>query len=169
MEWMEDVLSGFPGETAARNELAKLKDYFSGLPVTKENFGLVHYDFETDNVFYDETTNTFSSIDYDDSMYHWYAMDIDQSLDTMKDDMPEKQVDSAVNQFIKGYRSEHDISDDMLELLPYFRRYADLYSYVRVLRSINEKWNNEPEWLVKLRSRLENVISRRKRTFTESI
>lgn len=169
LSWMETVLSNFPDEISARSELSTLNDYFSNLTSTKENFGLVHYDFESDNVFYDEITKTYSSIDFDDAMYHWYALDIEQSLDSMKENIPEEQVESAVNQFIKGYRSEYMISDDMLKMLPVFRRYVNLYSYVRVLRSINEKWNNEPEWMVNLRIRLENVLNRKKCIFTESI
>ena len=169
MDWMEDVLSNFPEEIDAKNELYILKDYFLKLPTTKDNFGLIHYDFETDNVFYDEVTKTYNPIDFDDAMYHWYAMDIEQALDSMKEDMPEEQVEPAINQFINGYRSEYDISDDMLKLLPIFRRYANLYGYVRVLRSIEEKWNNEPEWMVTLRIRLENLLNKRKDTFTKPI
>jgi Ser/Thr protein kinase RdoA (MazF antagonist) len=169
MDWMEDVLSNFPDELAAKSELSMLKDYFLKLPTTKDNFGLIHYDFEPDNVFYDEITKTYNPIDFDDAVYHWYAMDIEQALDSIKDDMSEDQVEPAINQFIKGYRSEYTISDDILKLLPIFRRYADLYGYVRVLRSIEEKWNNEPKWMVDLRTRLENLLNRRKCYFTKPI
>lgn len=169
IDWMEDVLSNFPYETAAKSELYVLKDYFLKLPTTKENFGLIHYDFEFDNVFFDETTNSYSPIDFDDAMYHWYALDIEISIVNITEDMPEEQVESAVNQFIKGYRSEYSISDDMLKLLPVFGRYDNLYSYVRLLSSINEKWNNEPQWMIDLRTRLENELNRKKLQFTELI
>lgn len=169
MSWMEDALSDFPDEIAAKSELTILKDYFSKLPATKENFGLIHYDFEPDNVFYDEISQTYNPIDFDDAMYHWYAMDIEQSLDSIKEDMPKEQVESAINQFINGYRSEYDFSDDMLKLLPFFRRYADLYGYVRVLRSVEEKWDNEPDWMVNLRIKLENLINSRKGDFAKPI
>ena len=118
MDWMEDILSDFPAEIAAKSELYMLKDYFSKLPTTKENFGLIHYDFEADNIFYDEISKTYNHIDFDDSMYHWYYMDIEQALDSLKEDLPEDQIESSVNQFIKGYRSEYDISEDMLTILP---------------------------------------------------
>ncbi|WP_346935921.1 phosphotransferase [Clostridium sp.] len=169
MDWMEDVLSTFPDETAAKSELSILRAYFSKLPTTKENFGLIHYDFELDNVFYNEITKTYNPIDFDDSMYHWYALDIEQSLDSIKEDMPEEQVESSVNEFIKGYRLEYDISDEMLKLLPIFRRYVDLYGYVRILRSVEEKWNNEPDWMINLRIKLEDLLNKRKNTFTMPI
>jgi hypothetical protein len=57
----------------------------------------------------------------------------------------------------------------MLKLLPVFRRYADLYGYVRVLRSVKEKWPNEPERMINLRTRLENLLNRRKCDFTKPI
>ena len=166
---MEEVLSNFSDETVAKEELYMLKDYFLKLLATKENFGLIHYDFEADNVFYDEISKTYNPIDFDDSTYHWYAMDIEQALDTLKEDMPEDQMESSVSQFIKGYRCEYDISDEMLTLFPAFKRYADLYGYVRVLRSVEEKWDNEPEWMVDLRLRLENSLNNRKCAFTKPI
>lgn len=169
MDWMEDILSDFPDETATKNELSILKNYLLKLPITKDNFGLIHYDFEADNVFFDDTAKTYNPIDFDDAVYHWYAMDIEQALDSLTEDMPGEQIEPAINQFINGYRSEHSISDDMLKLLPVFRRYADLYGYVRVLRSVKEKWNNEPEWMVGLRARLENLLNRRKCGFTKPI
>lgn len=167
--WMEDVLSTFPDETAAKSELSILRAYFSKLLTTKENFGLIHYDFEPDNVLYNEITETYNPIDFDDAMYHWYALDIEQSLDSIKEDMPEEQVELSVNEFIKGYRSEYAISDEMLKLLPIFRRYVNLYGYVRILRSVEEKWNNEPDWMINLRIKLENLLNRRKDSFTMPI
>lgn len=167
--WMEDVLSAFPDETAAKSELSILRDYFSKLPATNENFGLIHYDFEPDNVFYDEITDTYNPIDFDDSMYHWYALDIEQSLDSIKEDMLEEQVEPSVKEFIKGYRSEYAISDEMLKLLPVFRRYVNLYGYVQILRSVEEKWNNEPDWMTDLRIKLDNSLNKRKCSFAKRI
>lgn len=169
LDRMEDILSDFPDETAARDELYILKDYFSKLPAAEDNFGLVHYDFESDNLFYDEDTKTYTPIDFDDAVYHWRAMDVAIAIDSVKEDMPEEQVESAINRFIEGYRSEHSISDDMLLLLPIFMRYDNLCVYVRLLHSIKEKWNNEPEWMVNLRIRLENSMNRKKCTFAKPI
>lgn len=169
MGWMEDVLADFPEETAAKSELSLLKEYFLKLPATKENFGLIHYDFELDNVFYDETTKTHNIIDFDDSMYHWYAMDIEQALASIKEEMPEEQVEPAITQFMKGYGCEYHISEDMLKLLPIFRRYANLYGYIRLLCSVKEKWENEPEWMIDLRNHIDNLLISRKSDFTKAI
>lgn len=53
----------------------------------------------------------------------------------------------------------------MLKLLPIFRRYINLYDYVRVLHSSKEKWDNEPGWLVNLRSKLETASNNKKAGF----
>lgn len=163
--WIEEVLSTFPDEADAKNELNILKAYFSKLPATKENYGLIHYDFEIDNVFYDEVTKNYTAIDFDDAMYHWYVLDIDQSLDSLKENIPEEQVKASIDEFIKGYRTEYAISDELLKLLAIFRRYINLYGYVRILHSVEQEWNNEPNWMINLRVHLNNSLNNRKKSF----
>jgi Ser/Thr protein kinase RdoA (MazF antagonist) len=102
-------------------------------------------------------------------MYHWYALDIEQSLDNLREEISEEQIESLTNEFINGYRSEYDISDEMLKLLPIFRRYIDLYGYVKILRSSKEKWDNEPDWLVSLRIKLKNALNNKKANFATPI
>ncbi|CAH8245863.1 phosphotransferase [Paenibacillus melissococcoides] len=83
--WIEGLFIDSPQEEAALAEAGLLREHFASLPVTKHNFGLVHYDFEYDNVFYDQTTHSCHVIDFDDAMYHWYAMDIEQALASLRD------------------------------------------------------------------------------------
>jgi Ser/Thr protein kinase RdoA (MazF antagonist) len=157
----DDVLDGirktlleFPAETAALEETRLLHDYFASIPRTKSNYGLIHYDFEYDNVFYDEQSNSCNVIDFDDSMYHWYAMDIEQALDSLRDYIPNEIFNRKKRIFMDGYETEYELSEEMASILPACRRFANLYGYVRVLRAMEEQWANEPEWLVKLRGKL---------------
>lgn len=168
-DWMETVLLDFPNELAAKDELALLNNYFTKLPATSENFGIIHYDFEFDNVFYEKNTDTYTAIDFDDGMYFWYVADIEQSIDSIRDEVPDQHIEEYIKEFIDGYRSEFNVSDDMLKILPIFRRYANLYGYVRVLRAIDEKWNNEPEWLVNLRCKLNNHLVKGSSLFGKEI
>ncbi|MCL6602852.1 MAG: phosphotransferase [Paenibacillus sp.] len=154
LDWIEDVLVNFPEETAALMETKILRDYFASIPKSERNFGLIHYDFEYDNVFYDEESNSCNAIDFDDSMYHWYAMDIEQALDSLQDCVPPEIFNPRKQSFMEGYRTEFDVSDDLEVILPACRRFANLYGYARVLRSIAESWDNEPLWLSNLRERL---------------
>ncbi|MBW7456425.1 phosphotransferase enzyme family protein [Paenibacillus sepulcri] len=154
LDWIEEILSDFPHETAALAETRLLRNYFAIIPVTDRNYGLIHYDFEYDNVFYDEATKSCNVIDFDDAMYHWYAMDIEQALDSLRDYTPVEGFEHAKKCFMDGYRTKFDISPDMESLMPACRRFANLYGYARILRSVAEKWENEPEWLIQLRERL---------------
>ena len=167
--WMEAVLSDFPNEDAAKKEITILKDHFLKLPITSDNFGLIHYDFEADNIFYDENNKNYNVIDFDDGVYHWYAMDINQALESLMEDVPKDKIEHLTNQFITGYKTEFNITDEMLGLLPVFKRYANLYGYVRVLRSTYEKVDNEPDWMRDLRSRLNNLLNKRKEHFGKTI
>lgn len=155
LTWIEELFSdSAQEEAAALAEAELLRKYFASLPVTKSNFGLVHYDFEYDNVFYDETTHSCHVIDFDDAMYHWYAMDIEQALASLQDCVSPDSFNSTKQCFLDGYRSEFAIPDDMETLLPACRRFAALYGYARVWRAMAEQWANEPDWLVELRENL---------------
>lgn len=165
INWIRGVLEDFPKEKEALRESEILKEFFSSLPVTYENYGLIHYDFELDNVFYDEKTNTITPIDFDDSMYHWYAMDIEQTMDSIKSEVPEERVERVSKLFLEGYSQKYSISEDMMRLFPVFRRFADLYGYIRVLRSAQDKWANEPEWMEKLRGKLNYLLNKRSSKF----
>ena len=154
LNWIHNILIEFPNETSALMETKLLKEYFNSIPITKSNFGLIHYDFEYDNVFYDEKSQSFNVIDFDDAMYHWYVMDIEQALDSLQDCVPTEMFQLKKECFMDGYRAEYELSSDMMSLLPACRRFANLYGYVRILRSVEEKWENEPEWLVSLREKL---------------
>lgn len=154
LNWIHHILIDFPNETSALMETKLLQDYFNSIPITKSNYGLIHYDFEYDNVFYDEESQSCNVIDFDDAMYHWYVMDIEQALDSLQDCIPDEMFQQKKQCFMDGYRTKYDISTDMMSLLPACRRFANLYGYVRIVRSVEEKWENEPEWLVSLREKL---------------
>lgn len=149
----------FPDETEALTEARLLRDYFSLIPITKNNFGLIHFDFEYDNVFYDQASQSCNVIDFDDAMYHWYAMDFEQALHSLQDDIPREQFSHKKQCFLDGYVTEYEITDDIDALMPACRRFAQLYGYVRVLRSAAEKWSNEPDWLLNLREKLTEYMA----------
>jgi Ser/Thr protein kinase RdoA (MazF antagonist) len=169
LDWMEMVLSEFNNERAAQSEVEILRTYLSGLPVDNENYGLVHYDFETDNVFYNTDDGSFHAIDFDDAHYHWYVVDIDQSLDSLYKDLPSGNPGEIKDYLIDGYRSEFPVQNLMLDLMPVFRRYANLNGYTRILRSAKERWDNEPEWMVELREILSQSLMSRSVDFGKPV
>ena len=165
LQWIEKVLSNFKSEVKAMQEVRELISYLSKLPKNHTTFGLIHYDFELDNIFYDQATDTLSVIDFDDAMYHWYAMDIEQALDSIMNEIPYDNYFVMKDIFIEGYKEEFYVSDDMLSYMPIFRRFANLYGYARMLLSISEVWDNEPKWLVDLRGKLILAMNQRSKSF----
>jgi Ser/Thr protein kinase RdoA (MazF antagonist) len=154
LDWMEETLHDLGKEGPVLDEIEMLRNFFSGMPRDNDSYGLIHYDFELDNVFYDENTHTCSVIDFDDAMLHWYGMDIVQALDSLeretdKFDFPKKKL-----VFLEGYKSRYAINEEWTTAIPAFRRYGDLVRYTRIARSIQEEWENEPDWMQLLRKKL---------------
>ncbi len=165
LQWIQDILIDFPEETQALEEVKLLQDYFSSIPITKGNFGLIHYDFEYDNVFYDEVTDSCNVIDFDDAMYHWYAMDVEQALDSLQDYIPSEYFEHKKQCFMDGYLTEYHISEEFSSIMPACRRFANLYGYTRILKSSVEQWDHEPEWLISLRGKLNHAMMNKSSDF----
>jgi Ser/Thr protein kinase RdoA (MazF antagonist) len=157
---MTDTLETLGGQEAALGEAKKLRGYFSGLPRRKENFGLIHYDFEMDNVFYDETSRSIHVIDFDDVMQHWYMMDIVQALDSLEREVSSKTASDPSTTFLAGYQSHFAIEEAIWAALPVFRRFGDLYRYTRITRALQETWDHEPDWMVMLRKKLQPRLAK---------
>ena len=164
-QWIKKTLRSFNSQEFALAEVDFLQMHFSKIPKSPENYGLVHYDFELDNVFYDEAIGTCHVIDFDDAMYHWYAMDIEQAFESINDELEPLCQEQAKKCFLKGYESVYSVTDQMLSLLPLFKRFANLYGYTRILRSSAEIWSNEPEWLIGLRAKLDEMMKNKSMNF----
>lgn len=165
LAWVEKILTSISTEAAALEELEYLREKFSQLPVNAENYGLIHYDFELDNVFYDPQTKSCSVIDFDDAMYHWFVMDVEQALDSLKGEVAESEFEQKKILFLEGYKTRFVIDNGLFESRVLFRRFANLYDYARVRRAIEERWENEPDWLIQLRQKLNGALQRRSAYF----
>lgn len=166
LEWIGEVLvQDEKNHQAALKELKTLKQYFTSCTVSDDNYGLVHYDFELDNVFYDDNTHTMSAIDFEDAMYHWYVMDIVQALGSIKDELGEKDYSNLEKEFLIGYQKVRKLRDDELAKIPACKRFAHLFSYTKIVVSSKESWDNEPEWLQQLRQKLEVSLQKSRNSF----
>ena len=165
---LEDInksLSTKIDQQKALEEVTLLKNYFSRIKQTENNFGLIHYDFELDNAFYNKHTKKFFIYDFDDCMYHFFVMDINQSLASIDEYASHLKQQEAKLAFINGYTKEKRFLIDDLDHIPACKRFANLYSYTRILDSISESWKNEPEWLVNLRKKLVNALNYKSKKF----
>ncbi len=153
-DWIGETLVELGLDQEPMQELVLLKREFEQLPVNLDNYGLIHFDFEPDNVFYDESNQQCSVIDFDDAMYQWYVMDIVQALEAIQDETGKNDIIDIEVQFLDGYRSKFAIDNQLLSMKPLFRRFANLYQFTRVARAMQERWENEPDWMVSLRGKL---------------
>lgn len=151
---IDTVLQAHPEEEAAIQEYKILSTYLQALPVRSNNYGLIHYDFQLDNIFYEKETRSFQVIDFDDAIYSWYAHDIVTALDDFWDDdlnIHQPQVQA----FVKGYTSLMPLTNEDLEQFPYFRRFATLYRFAKLLWALDgADMLDAPEWLTGLQSKL---------------
>ena len=144
---------------SVRRELDAVSDLLKLLPKTAENFGLVHYDFEPDNVFWDAKNRQCSVIDFDDGMYHWFALDVEQIFDCLTEFFEGDALRKAKEQFLKGYRAHHTFTEEMEVSMPLMRRFIDLYSYARLRHCLSEPVADPPEWMEHLVKRLRSKLN----------
>ena len=166
-DWIEKSLSAPGLDQRPIQELALLRREFASIPMDQDHYGLIHFDFEPDNVFYDEGIQGCSVIDFDDAMYHWYVMDIIQVLDAIKDETEKDDISSLEAQFLDGYRSVFMLDEELIARKQLFRRFANLYQFTRVSIAMQERWENEPDWMVDLRGKLNRLLVEIEKDFGE--
>ncbi|GAA3400378.1 GNAT family N-acetyltransferase [Paenibacillus hodogayensis] len=154
------VLHRHPDERGALRELEHVRGQLAELPAGPRLTGMIHYDFEADNMFYESEEARYYAIDFDDAMIHWYAMDIVSAIR----DLEEQGNESArrkIERFLAGYRSVKSLDERYVRLFPLFQRFADLYTLARLLRSL-EKLDiyGLPEWALTLKNKLLAACSR---------
>jgi Ser/Thr protein kinase RdoA (MazF antagonist)/ribosomal protein S18 acetylase RimI-like enzyme len=148
------VLQSYPQEVEALKEYGQMKAWLSELPSGVGHTGLIHYDFETDNVFYINEESRFSAIDFDDCMYHWYMMDITSALSDLIEHN-DQEARQNIDRFISGYKSVKHLDNEYIEMISRFRRFVDLYTFARLLRCVeNMDLSNLPEWVSQLKHKL---------------
>lgn len=131
----------------------------------KETFGLVHYDFEPDNVLYDEDTDSFGIIDFDDSIRCWYALDVVRAIDAMGDVVDGDMVEEAIAAFLNGYRSVRPLSEEQEQSFPLMRKLVAMQEYATILYVLSEKTEDEPEWLLGIEEKLQNTMRKIEKTY----
>jgi len=169
LDWADKILKECDAPEKAFEEVLIIKNFFSNLPMTPDNYGLVHYDFELDNVFFDSESGLYTPIDFDDSMYNWFVVDIEQSLESIKDELDNQYHDNATKKFIDGYRLKIDVDESLLGIMPLFKRFVDLFGYTRCLHCIHEPIEHEEEWMPPLKEQLEISMVKRSENFGKEI
>jgi Ser/Thr protein kinase RdoA (MazF antagonist) len=159
------ILQRYPLEQEALAELDRIKSWLDSLGRSDEDFGLIHYDFQMDNVFWDEKACLFNVFDFDDAMYHWFAMDIVSALADLFDEDGQSSGDKLAC-FLKGYRSTLPLSDDTVAQFPKFFRFDRLYGFSRLLYALeNCDIDDAPPWYDPLIFKLTRICEERRQGF----
>lgn len=144
-----------PSNVLIHKEITELGNLFNKLPIKKENYGLIHYDFELDNLLISE--NGVGIIDFDDCITSWYVADIVYALR----DAGSFQLDSPkIQMFLNGYKNETSLDSNILKQASLFERLHRLMMYARLTRSIDiEMSTSYPQWLRQLHHKLSSMVN----------
>ena len=113
-----------------------------------QSFGMIHGDFEMDNVFWDG--ESCHVIDFNDCMLHFYALDVVIALDELP---PE-----AAETFLRGYRAACPEAEINEGDFPLMRRFKQLHQYARLLHALSERPDPEPDWMPGLAEKLQGMM-----------
>ena len=166
VQFMESVFQKHPGEQLALQELSRVTNWLQSLPTHKDVFGLIHYDFQLDNIFWvEDEEQRFTIIDFDDAIYHWYVLDIVTALDDfIADDNPHSTL--MTQSFLNGYCSKMDLDEDVVSQFPQFQRYANLYKFSKIVKSLDYNVIEEmPSWVGGLKAKLVHVADELRQSF----
>ncbi len=129
------------------------------LPLTSSDYGIIHYDFEPDNVFYDKKEEMFSVIDFDDAINCWYALDVARALDGLDEIVEADSIEEAITGFLEGYASATTFTVEQQRSMMLMRRLVRLQEYTTLLHVLSEEVEDMPEWMSSLIQRLKYKLS----------
>lgn len=132
-------------------------------PRDASRFGIVHGDFELDNLAWDGDRAT--AFDFDEAARSWYAADIAYALRdlTGPDGRPAEDQRSLFDAFITGYRGIRPFDEADLANLRMFAGAHAACSLVRVQGALEGPGEDEPEWMADLREKLSAVAASHRR------
>ena len=133
-------------------EFNKLKEQYLSLEVTPNNYGLIHYDAELDNVFYDNEEG-FNFIDLDDSHYNFYLLDVARCLNEV-----ERIAPKLMDKFIEGYKLHKDLEDDIN--YKFFKKISFMDIYAEIHYILSEDVIDKPDWMIDVINELNTMKKR---------
>ena len=142
-------------DAALQDAVARLEERLNSLPADPVHFGVIHYDFESDNIRWD--AGSPGIMDLDDSCRAWYGADIAYALRDLAPDpygAPDRK-DERFLAFLCGYRSVRSIADGELDNLSLYMNLHQLLSYARLQHTLaGDVSPDEPQWALDLRAKL---------------
>jgi Ser/Thr protein kinase RdoA (MazF antagonist) len=142
---------------------SRVLEQIRSLPKTADAYGLIHCDLHFGNFFLDIPGQKITLIDFDDSAYGWFVMDIAVLLFDVLVLYTGSDKDAYGRHFLHnvlaGYLAESPLSHFWLEQLPLFLKLLEINVYDMVARSYPDEAD---EWVTKFmagrKERLESDI-----------
>jgi Ser/Thr protein kinase RdoA (MazF antagonist) len=136
---------------------ARLADVMRELPRCRDRWGVVHGDFELDNMAWEADGPI--AYDFDEAALSWYAADIAYAVRDLTDHTgrPAPVHRARFDAFLDGYRSVRPFDDEDLGHLPLFAGLHAAASLVRITRALGEPAPGEPDGLGELRDDLTDM------------
>lgn len=158
LDYMCNTMTQMNNEDLILSAIKELRKDLASLTKTQDNYGLIHYDYELDNVFFERESKCYHVIDFDDAVYHYYMMDIVKCIENIMEEHPEMDIEHVESYLLKGYTSVKSIDPVILENTDIFKRYFQIYQYVRCRVSLSEPIDNPPQWMVNVTRHIEKIL-----------
>ena len=141
-----------------KNKMFDLYKNLEGLDKSRENFGMVHFDFNDGNYSIDYDTGQITVYDFDESCNCWYLFDLTSLWDNGTGWISHEKSVAKRRKFMEdyfkivldGYRSETAVADYMLDMLPFFHQVQlmggiiDMYEHTRNTgETVHAEWTSD--------------------------
>ena len=157
-------------EQAAWSLLHTLQEQLGRLSTGEHVLGLIHFDFELDNLIW--TSDGVGIIDFDDSTKYWFAADIAYALRDLFGDRPER-VDLGnkdLQSFVQGYRAVRALDQEELGRLPLFLKFHNLLLFTKLDRALRTPVPQDvPLWVTALGDKLRAKMDGYRQGFLEDV
>lgn len=137
---------------AAQRSLA----WIAALPTVGHEYGLIHGDFELDNLLW--TPEGLSVIDFDETGYSWFAADIGFAVRDLTG-AGETVTSPRLAAFLEGYATARPMPPKLETELPHFSQWARLVTLARITRARAGETAILPTWAIDLDRRLAELES----------
>jgi Ser/Thr protein kinase RdoA (MazF antagonist) len=146
----------FPADAPLLAAATILEARLRELPREPSCFGVVHGDFELDNLAWQDGTAT--AFDFDEASRSWFAADVAFALRDLTDESgrPAPEHRERFAAFLDGYRSVRplDAAD-----LPLFAGLNAITALIRITLALSDPDVDEPAWQAELRQSLTTMAS----------
>lgn len=157
LEFIKQYISEY--EQFLLQEYQALSASLKKIPIDNDNFGLIHFDFDIDNILWNDRDITI--IDFDDMVKLWFGADILFAVRSLFYNKPLDLNNQKLKLFIQGYKRKTSFDEEMLNHFPDFLRLHRLFFIARLRRSLDIKdTSNYPEWIGRLTAKIkQNYIN----------